>query len=343
MGLEILDISTPSNPIVSTLNETFLHISPLSLTKEENTILIGYTQFFQNTSLMKIKIDQDPNKIIEVDVWNSIIKKMVLRNDTLYSMITRNEEYFFLIHNATNIEDMNLLGNTSVDFYPYPHNYENFPDFYKHENNCFFITKEENLAVFQVNNTNQLSFIREYNFTNLKSMYFNEEYLFACDEIGLRIFNYSNVENLDLVKQYIIADAQSVQVNNEIAYLVTKKQFITLDISNLEEIRIMDQYVLGNREPLDLMKVEMKNNLAIVMTEDWITNYVGYSWYLYIFDITTPYKIKRIYPVNLPIDFWGTLKIVMYVFLAAIPVCIITVVVLVTTRNKKLKGKNIVE
>jgi len=337
--LEILDISNPANPTRQTKNETLLQRSPQSITKEENTILLAFGGY-PNTSIVAIELDEDESKITEVADWNYNIRKMALKNETLYSMAFVNETSTFVIHNATDIENMHILGMNSTN---YSHNYyrhKNIPDYYfVFEKYCFFITEEGNIAVYQINSTYQLSFIKEYNFTNVRNLYFTEEYLFTCDETGLQIYNYSNVENLVLVKQYNVTNARSVQVNNEICYLITNKQFITLDLSNIVEIRNLDQYVLGKREPLNLMKIEIKDNLAFVITEYWDTSFAGYTWYVYIFDITIPNEIKRIYPIRIPLNPYR-LQIVFAVFFYGGPPILIAAIVAIIIRRRYRKQRN---
>lgn len=235
---------------------------------------------------------------------------------------------------------MNIQGITNTS---HSHNYyrdNDIPDYYFiHGNNCFFITEEGNLALYHINSTYQLSFIKEFNFTNIRNLYFTVEYLFTCDETGLQIYNYSNVENLVLVNQYNLTNARYVQVKNEIAYLITNKQFITLDLSNIMEIRNLDQYELGKREPLNLMKIGIEGSLAFVITEYWDTSFVGYTWYVYIFDIATPNEIKRIYPVKIPLNPYR-LQIVFAVFFYGGPPILIAVIVAIIIRRRYRKQRN---
>ena len=337
--LEILDISNPKDPLRQEKNETLLQRFPQSITKEENTIFLAFGRI-PNTSIVLIEIIEDENKVTEVASWNYNIRKMVLKNETLYSMAFVNETSTFVIHNATDIENMYILGMNSTN---YSHNYYrgvSIPDYYFiFEKYCFFITEEGNLAAYQINSTYQLSFIKEYNFTNIKNLYFSEEYLFTCDTTGLQIYNYSNVENLVLVGQYNLTNARYIQVKNEIAYLITNKQFITLDISNIMEIRNLDQYELGKREPLNLMKIEIEGNVAFVITEYWDTSFVGYTWYVYIFDIATPNEIKRIYPVKIPLNPYR-LQIVFAVFFYGGPPILITAIVAIIIRRRYRKQRN---
>jgi len=337
--LEILDISNPANPTRQTKNETLLQRSPQSITKEENTILLAFGGY-PNTSIVAIELDENESKITEVADWNYYIRKMVLKNETLYSMAFVNETSTFVIHNATDIENMYILGMNSTN---YSHNYYrgvSISDYYFiFEKYCLFITEEGNLAAYQINSTYQLTFIKEYNFTNIKNLYITEDYLFTCDEIGLQIYNYSNVENIVLVGQYNLTNARYVQVKNEIAYLITNKQFITLDISNIMEIRNLDQYELGKREPLNLMIIEIEGNVAFVITEYWDTSFVGYTWYVYIFDIATPNEIKRIYPVKIPLNPYR-LQIVFAVFFYGGPPILITVIVAIIIRRRYRRQRN---
>ncbi|GAG81968.1 unnamed protein product, partial [marine sediment metagenome] len=169
--LEILDISNPANPTRQNKNETLLQRFPQSITKEENTILLAFGGH-PNTSIVTIELVEDESKITEIADWNISIRKMVLKNETLYSMAFVNETSTFVIHNATDIENMYILGMNSTN---YSHNYYrdvSISDYYFiFEKYCLFITEEGNLAAYQINSTYQLTFIKEYNFTNIKNLY----------------------------------------------------------------------------------------------------------------------------------------------------------------------------
>ena len=339
LRLDILDISNPSKPIDKTVNETLRHNKPRTITKEENTILFASGDP-PNSNLYAIQLDEDENKVTEVAYWDYDISKMVLKNKTLFSMAWINETRVFTIHNVIDIENIQLLGSTNTSYYHGYYRNEYIPDYYFiHENHCYVITEEGNLTIYQINNTYQLSFVEEYNFTNLRNLYFTEENLFTCDEMGMEIYNYSDIENMLLIKQYNIPNARSVQVRNETAYLITDEQFVTLDVSNLGEIRLLDQYLLGKRESIKLMKIEMKDNLAIVMTEKLYSDAIGYTGYLYIFDITDPISIKRIYPVRIPLNHYR-LQIVFAVFFYGGPPILITAIVAIIIRRRNRKQRN---
>lgn len=265
--LDILDISNPSKPIDAIINETFIPTYPNTITKDENKILFASGDY-PTTKLEVIEIDEDKVKTKKIANLDCYIRKIVLKDEVLYSLGWNEETKAFTIHNATDIENIQLLGSTNTSYFYGNYLYEPIPDYYYIEgNNCFFITEEGNLAIYQINNTYQISIIKEYNFTGLRNLYFTEEFLFTCDAKGLQIYNYANVENLKLKGQYNITDARAVQVRNEIAYLITSDQFVTIDVSNIEEISILDQYLLGNRETMKLMKIEMKEDLAFILTE----------------------------------------------------------------------------
>lgn len=340
--LDIWDISNPSKP-----TETRLHgiaDLPQTITKNETIILFaeGNTQ---NSTLYTIQQDDDENNITKAANLDFYIQKMILENEILYSIGWTNETKVFAICNATDTNNVQLLGSTNISYYIGYYLYNNhIPDFYLiNENNIFFITMEGNLDIYQVNNTYQLSLVKTYNFTDLRNLYFTDEYLFTCDSNGLRIYNYSNIENLVLVKQYNIPSTRSAQIRNEVAYLITDRQFLTLDISNFEDIKILDQYFLNKREPIDLMKILLEENLAVVITERKDTGAAGYMGYLYIFDISTPSKIKRIYPERIPLNPYGFWVIAFDIFMIyvapaiIIAVAFITIFVVVHERKRKKK------
>ena len=80
MGLDILDISNPSDPVETSTNETILNLRPYAITKQDNIILMSIYQY-PDMSLMKIDLDEDSEKIIEIDILpNIVLKKMILRN-----------------------------------------------------------------------------------------------------------------------------------------------------------------------------------------------------------------------------------------------------------------------
>ncbi len=326
--LDILDISEPSKPIDATINETLIPSYPYTITKDENTILFASGDY-PNTSLEVIELDEvKTKKTVNLDCY---IRKIVLKDEMLYSMAWNEETKVFTIHNATDIENIQLLGSTNTSYFYGYYLQKPIPDYYFiHENNCLFITEEGNLALYQINNSYQITFIKEYSFTDLRNLFFAEKYLFTCDKTGLQLYNYMNIENLSLVKQYNTPNARSVQVRDEIAYLITERQFLTLDLSNIEDIKMLDQYVLGKREPIDLMKIELKEDLAVVIIEKKDSGAAGYMGYLYIFDASTPSKIKRIYPERIPLNPYGFWVIAFDIFMIYVAPPIIIAIVFIT-------------
>lgn len=331
--LDILDISNPSKPIDAIINETFIPTYPNTITKDENKILFASGDY-PATKLEVIEVDEDQVKTKKTANLNCYISKIVLKEEMLYSMALNNETKVFTIHNTTNFENIQLLGSTNRSYNHGHYRNEDIPDyFFIQENICFFITDEGNLAIYQINNTYQISIIKEYNFVDLRNLYFTEEYLFTCDAMGLQIYNYTNVEDLKLKGQYNITGARAVQVRNEIAYLITSDQFVTIDVSNIEEISILDQYLLGNRESMKLMKMELKDNLAIVLTEELFSDAIGYGGYLYIFDIAIPEGIKRIYPKRIPLNHYRLDTVFYALVFWVLPILIVAFAVIIIWRK----------
>ncbi|MHA1356216.1 MAG: hypothetical protein ACTSR1_13685, partial [Candidatus Heimdallarchaeota archaeon] len=75
----------------------------------------------------------------------------------------------------------------------------------------------------------------------------------------------------------------------------------TLDISNIDSLSSLDQYTFGSREDCEFRRVETSGNLAIVLTEGWVEDTLSakYTGYLYIFDVSNPDNIKRLYPLKI--------------------------------------------
>jgi len=92
-----------------------------------------------------------------------------------------------------------------------------------------------------------------------------------------------------------------------------------------------------------LWKIELNENLAIILTENlWIMDYSGdYGGYLYIFDISSPTKIKRLYPVRIPLlDNWDKFmlrSILLYIVLPIVVVLVIIISYILAWKKKQRK------
>ncbi len=341
---DILNISTPSDPKETLICSDFAHPSR-AFTNYGDTILFGSSEsYYQNYSIMKIDLASNTTECSEIAFWSETRPRLMsLTNDTLYvfAMNIYNNTVYpeFMIFNATNINVLTLLGNTTLT----GSNLRS--SFIVHENFVYFISYARNLFVYQINSTYQLSFIKEYSFAQLESVYFHENYLFTCNNFGLQVFDSSNPSNLTYITHYNISSAQSIRINNDVAYLTTSDSFTTLDLSDIMDIQALDQYIPSDREFVELWKIELNGNLAIILTETlWFLDYGGdYGGYLYIFDISSPTEIKRLYPGRIPLfDSFDIFIIQMILLFVVLPIVIILVTILIVViriRKKKRQVK----
>lgn len=330
-----LNISTPSEPRETLICSDFAHPSR-AFTNYGDTVLFGSSESYrQNYSIMKIDLASNTTECTEIAFWSKTRPcLMSLTNDTLYVFaenIYDNTVYTeFMIFNATNINVLTLLGNTTLT----GSNVRS--SFIVHENFVYFISFARNLFVYQINSTYQLSFIKEYSFAQLESVYFHENYLFTCNDFGLQVFDSSNPSNLTYITHYNISSAQSIRIRNDVGYLTTSDSFTTLDLSDIMDIQALDQYIPSNREFVELWKIELNGNLAIILTEIlWFLDYGGdYGGYLYIFDISSPNKIIRLYPDRIPLlDDWDKFMLRLILLCIVLPVVTVLSVILIFVRE----------
>ena len=333
-GSDFLNISTPSDPKEAIICSDFAHPSR-AFTNYGDTILFGSSESYRrNYSIMKIDLASNTTECTEIAFWsNTRPCIMSLTNDTLFVFaenIYDNHVFIeFMIFNATNINVLTLLGNTTLT----GSNVRS--SFIVHENFVYFISYARNLFVYQINSTYQLTFIKEYSFAQLESVYFHENYLFTCNDLGFQVYDYSNPASLSLVTHYNISSAQYIRVRNDIAYLTTSDSFTTLDLSDIMDIQALDQYIPSNREFVELWKIDLNGNLAIILTEIlWYLDYGGdYGGYLYIFDISSPNKIIRLYPDRIPLlDNWDKFILRFILLVIVLPIVTVLSVILIFVR-----------
>lgn len=342
-----LNISTPSEPKETLICSDFAHPSR-AFTNYGDTILFGSSESYRrNYSIMKIDLASNTTECTEIAFWSKTRPcLMSLTNDTLYVFAENtydNTVYTeFMIFNATNINVLTLLGNTTLT----GGNVRS--SFIVHENFVYFISYTRNLYVYQINSTYQLSFIKEYSFAQLESVYFHENYLFTCDNFGLQVFDYSNPGNLVYLTHYSISSAQSIRINNDVAYLTTSDSFTTLNLSDIMDIQALDQYIPSDREFVELWKIELNGNLAIILTETlWFLDYGGdYGGYLYIFNISSPNKIIRLYPDRIPLlDDWDKFMLQLILLYIVLPVVVVLVIIfsfILTWKKKQQKKMDLI-
>lgn len=327
---EFLNISKPSEPNKIEINFGFHQVC--AFTNYGNIILFGLSESPFNYSIMKIDLTTSSTNYTKIDAnWNVGLQRMSLTNYSLYSLSRmRYGQYEFLIHNATNINNLTLLGNTTLVGFGYN------TDFVVHDDIVCFLSNDNNLSVFQINSTYQLSFVRNYFFAELESIYFHENYLYVCDKFGFQIFNYTDPSNLTSVAYYNISSAQTIRIFNDVAYLTTTYSFTTLSLSNIMDIHILDQYRPGKREDIEMWKLELSGNLAVILTEqmkyfDYSDRYGGY---LYIFDISSPSHITRLFPDKIPkIDAWTLFILKITMVIVVLPVVTVLSVILIFVRK----------
>ncbi|NHK32986.1 MAG: hypothetical protein FK730_16685 [Asgard group archaeon] len=295
-----------------------------------------------NYSIMKIDLAINSTAYTKITQWYFKPYQLHLTNDSLYCFSRSVFDYEFRIYNATNVDDLTFLGNTTLT----EEDYES--RFYIHNDYVYFISKDYILNVYQINSSYQLTFIDRYTFDfhQLVSVNFYENYLFACDSDALTIYDNINPANLEYVNHFEIPSAYSIRINNDIGYLTAKDSFTTLDLSNIMDIKVLDTYIPGKREVTHMWMIELSRNLAIVVTlEYFYADESGtYGGYLYIFDVSSPNRIKRLYPNRIPLlSFWEVfriLRILLYVFIAILFLTFPLLIIKLNSRKKKHQKKN---
>ena len=103
--------------------------------------------------------------------------------------------------------------------------------------------------------------------------------------------------------------------------------------------------MFGSREDCEFRRVETSGNLAIVLTEGWVEDTLSakYTGYLYIFDVSLPDDIERLYPGRIPLFGGFTWFMIGWVSLyGLLPLSFIVVITIVFVRfGKKQKEKKI--
>jgi len=331
-----LDTTNPKEPTEIPINIDDKNIDS-KFTTYNKTLLIGRDNYGINYSILKFDLDNIASNCSDLVQFTGRAQKMKLTKDTFYSLnIFDHNTFEFLIYNATNINDLSLLGNSSIRSFDME--IYDSADLVVHENFVYLINDESNLLIYQINSTYQLEFIRKYPFQELRDVYFHGNYLFICDDQRLKVFDYTNPGNLIYISYYNIPNTRSIRITNNVACLVSDKAFTTLDLSNIDSISILDQYTLANREVCVLKMFELNGNLAIVLTNHYYTNDMtnGYSGYLYIFDVTKPDDIDRLYPKRIPLLSPFALKFVYWVGLfVGAPIVIVSIFLLINKIVKK--------
>ncbi len=330
------DITNPKEPEKITI-EYLIQYRSTAYTNFNDNILFALRvgDYYDNISLNKIDSVDNPTSYTKIADWKYKPDQLFLTNDTLYSR----KAHGFYIYNATNLNNITILGNSTLDEY--------FHDshFYIQDNYMYYISTYYNkLVVYNINSSYQLEFLKEYTFPEIAGLIFYDNYLYTCDKFGIQIFDYSNPSNLAYITHYNISSAQSIVIRNDIGYLTTSESFTILDLSNIMEPTILDQYFPGDKERVEMWKIILQDNLAVILTKDYmLSDYnLYYGGYLYIFDITLPNEIERLYPTKLAsVNGWLLLKILFYIIpiVSVIIVAIIVVVIYKKNKKKQLNSK----
>ena len=111
-------------------------------------------------------------------------------------------------------------------------------------------------------------------------------------------------------------------------------------MSDILDIQILDQYIIREREEVELWKIELSSNRAIILTKQLKTYEISnkYGGNLYIFDVSSPSEIVRLYPRKIrlydPFDFFWIQIIAIFVI---IPVTILSIPILIFALRKRKK------
>jgi len=295
----ILDINNPSNPIEISLADSITNNIRGKIMLCKNILLFqGYNHGHYPPSIMKLELDNLSSNCSEILQFKGEPIAMNLTNEIFY-LLSNNQDYVyepeyafsFLIYNATDLDNLSLLGNSTLPAFTIKQ--DEFVDLVVQDNLVFMINEENNLAIYQINSTYQLEFIKEYVFPELNEIYINGDFLFTCDNQSLKVFDYTTPSNLIYISHYNMSNLNSIRTTNNVACLISDKAFTSLDLSDIYSLTILDQYVLTDREVGELNMLELHGNFAIVLVDYYLTNLFldnRYHGPLYIFDVSNPDK-----------------------------------------------------
>jgi len=162
--LFFLDITNPKKPIEIPIKFDLDYDSLLyRLTTYNKTLLLVSKNpvFGYSYSILKFNLDEAVSNGSEIGQFAGFPLKMKLTNDTLYALNWNpNDTFEFLIYNATNLDDLSLLGiSTNLGFY-FDLYYTN--DLFVQEDFIYLIDNRGYLLIYQINSTYQLETIRVF-------------------------------------------------------------------------------------------------------------------------------------------------------------------------------------
>ncbi len=263
------------------------------------------------------------------------IVKMNLTEDKLF-LFGYNWYYnpHLLVYDITNVNNFELIGNSTID--------SSMNGIFMDEKRVYIITEEGNLALYEVMENNQLNFIFEFDFNDLRSVYSNNSHIYTCDKDGLKIYEINEDKYLKFINHFAIENAKSLFVKENIIYLTTTKTLLTLDQTNIENILELDKHYMNSRINLEYKRVTVYNNRCIILNEFSYSQHeiVTYSGSLFVFDVSNPEKIVRLFPDKIPfhLGFGAT-----YLFAGVIlisPIFIIVGIFWIVLKVKKRRMKN---
>ncbi len=334
-GFQIIDISRPAKAQVIYQEKNANLSLARYITRYNDKILFSARHYDNFIGIVNCEINATlVNILTTIDLE---ILKLIIINDELF--IFGSNDYgskLMLTYDLTDFNNWNLIGNTTRNF--------SFNDVIMDEERVFVITGEQNLAIYEVNSALQLDFVVEYEFDNLNSISLSDDQLNACDNMGLKIYEILNDNRLNCIANYTLENAKSAHVSENIVYLVTEREILTLDKTNLEHIIELDKHSMEDRLKLEYKKIVMINNICIIITEDWIATTFYYSWFLFIYDVTNPERIKRLFPMVIPLTFETKMIITIVSVIAVISIILIVIVLKVIAairiRTKKQLKKS---
>jgi len=328
----IADVSEASKPIFHYYNNS-MFFEPIGITRVQDTILINFFNNYTKIAIAKINPLENFTQLTiipELDFY--FIDKMIGTDDRLLILnetcIDMQTYSVFSIYNATNLDNLSLIKNQVLN--------TDFNDFYLFEEYIYFIKNENRLVIYQMNSSSELSFIKEYTFTNkINSLYFTNNSLFICSEKGITLYNHSNP--LALAKQcdYNVTNAESVSVSDNIAFMVNERKIFKFDISNLNKIKLIKKHTISNRIYGGLKKIIEKEGKLFAMNKYTSSSGGQYEDFLLIYEST---NLKRIYPIVLPVSFQMQIFL-FYVSILTMPIICIFAIIIVIIKRLERKDK----
>ncbi|MHA1555322.1 MAG: hypothetical protein ACTSPM_00145 [Candidatus Heimdallarchaeota archaeon] len=277
------------------------------------------------------------NKIIITNL--SDVHNIKQQRDNLFLFGIKDEGLYCEIYNIsilqypTLIAEWNLSGVSPLFFDTYRCGL--FLDYQFYNNYLYHSTGENRLLVYDFSNVSAPVKVKEFN-ENYSQVIFQEDLMYGITESKLEILDNSNPLGPVKITSYDIDLPKALAVKENSIYVITERVLIILEKEN-NEIRFNSKYELKNRIDLKFSKIIMEKNYALILTEQYITNYGDTQTDLFVFDIANKNDIDLVYPkIRIP---FGVQIFFFHFALYGVPIIlvIVTITLIVKFSMRKVK------